>query len=161
MKNRVRQFLVLAALFSGTAGAASAQDARLASQALRCSMVMHFLGQAQADNPDLARRLDWAASTFAGVHLKQSGKPVHPGERVTEDLLRSVQDPSPDSMTANPASFREEAVACGAWADGFSVQGPNYRYVPVFPKVVAPQTRQLYQALAEQRLRQSAQSGPH
>ena len=48
------------------------------------------------------------------------------------------------------ASFTQTVVLCGAWADGFLAQGAEYRYVPVFPKIVAPTVRSRYEGLAAQ-----------
>jgi hypothetical protein len=52
--------------------------------------------------------------------------------------------------------FREDAVVCGAWAEGFLAQGERYQFLVVYPKVIAPHIRSQYQALADQTLQRWA-----
>jgi len=135
------------------AGAASAQDARVASQSLHCFGVFHVLKSAQDENSEIARHLDFAASIFADVYRQESRRLIGYKEQTAEQSIRESNENALQKAHSKAAEFREDSVICGAWAEGFLSQGANYRYAPVYPKIIAPQTRHKYETLAEQRLK--------
>lgn len=129
-----------------------AQDTRLAAQALHCSVVLDVLAQTQAGDAAQAARLQRAVGTFTEVHLQALGE-AGPAAQTQAGLRRSqAMAQLRSSWHERAAYFREDAVVCGAWAEGFLAQGERYRYLVVYPKVVAPSMRSQYQALADDAL---------
>jgi hypothetical protein len=53
------------------------------------------------------------------------------------------------SMPDKAAYFREDAVICGAWAEGFMAQGERMQFMLVYPKVVPMHIRPQYQGYAD------------
>lgn len=145
---------VIASVFTASV---SAQNSKQASQALHCSTVMKLLKSTQSEDSAIGQRLDLAGKIFADVYYKENPTQERLGSTSsTEQMQTPVKDPSLDTKVLESDGFREKAVLCGAWAESFFVQWGQYQYVPVFPKVVAPQTRQLYQSLADQLVQQQA-----
>ena len=55
-----------------------------------------------------------------------------------------------ETYSSRPATLKEEVVLCGAWAEGYRIQGKNYSYVPIIPKLIPAAVRNEYEALAEE-----------
>ena len=53
------------------------------------------------------------------------------------------------TYSSRPATLKEEVVLCGAWAEGYKIQGDNYTYVPIIPKLIPAAVRSDYETLAE------------
>ena len=109
----------------------------------------------------MTRHLDLAAGIFADVYRQESRRLIGYKEQAAEQSIREANENALQKAHSKAAEFREDSVICGAWAEGFLSQGANYRYVPVHPKVIAPQTRQRYETLAELATEKMMPPGPH
>lgn len=151
MKRYIRVAGVMAlGMGCGLSGVVSAQDARLADQTLHCAVWMVALHAVWADSDAQAARLERAARIFLDAHAKASGDRLDGSRVETLKQALQVQWRSADALRAG--RLREDAIVCGAWAEGFLAQGETYRYVPVYPKIVAPSVRAQYGALADRAL---------
>lgn len=129
-------------------GQAIAQT-RLAEQAMNCSAVFSIFSEVYAQEPPLAVKFAKAVDIFTQVYLKE--RPLAAAESVDVVTRRNAAvHEFRQTWTSRAAFFRENAVICGAWAEGFLGQGERYQFVPVYPKVVAPQIRPQYQAHADE-----------
>lgn len=144
----VRMVMLVMALFL-LSHRAAAQETRLAGQAMHCAAIFSLLAKTYATGgPDRGSRWSKAVEIFTDVHIKESygtvTNKVHDaaGKRRTEEAQTLL-----GAWMARDAYLKEEAVICGAWAEGFLAQGETYQYVPVYPKVVAPGLRGQYQNL--------------
>jgi len=137
---------LLAVLTACVLQQAGAQDLRLAEQSLHCSAVLLTLGQLQGLEADQATRLQQAAQYLLQVHASSAGVNMDKAHQSLTLHRPALQAPAQDQQRI----LREDAVVCGAWAEGFLAQGTTYRYVPVYPKLIAPGIRQAYGSLALQ-----------
>jgi hypothetical protein len=157
MKTCIRAVEVVGLFLAGCglAGAVSAQDSRLASQSLHCAVWMDVLGSAWSDGQAQAQRFQRGANILLDVHAKASEARVDGAhvEALKHALQEKLRKPDPQQV----AALREEAIVCGAWVEGFLTQGEAYRYVPVYPKVVAISVRSQYGALVDKVLQTAAQ----
>lgn len=127
-------------------------ETRLAMQALNCSAVFTVLAQVHASDPALAPRLTKAVAIFSDVY-RQEIKPAVVDDASLQAKRGAILEDIKATRETRRAQFHESGVICGAWAEGFLEQGEWYKHVPVYPKVVAMQTRQYYQTLAEDALK--------
>src|SRR5574343_475120 len=144
---KAKAFAVWGIALCAWAGAhtAWAQDTRLAGQALHCAAVLDVLAQTHAGQTEKTSRWQRAVSIFTEVHLKALGES---GAAAQEQALLRRQQAlvSVRAQGAERAAyFREDAVVCGAWAEGVLAQGERYQYLVVYPKVIAPHIRSQYQ----------------
>ncbi len=140
----IRTLTALPVLALLVAQAAAAQESRLATQSIRCAAI--FTVVAQVSDPDAAQRAtaQQAVTIFSEVHRREfNGKPpTEPAARI-DTLLREFRD----TLATREPYLVEESVLCGAWFDGFRVQGDDWSYVPVIPKVISASARTQYTAL--------------
>jgi len=122
---------------------------RLAEQAINCAAVFTIFSQVYASNPTLAAKFAKVVDIFHEVYLKERPQDSSEAGDVVKRSNSVVQE-FRQTWTARSAYFRENAVICGAWAEGFLGQAQPYQFVPVYPKVVAPSVRLQYQAHADQ-----------
>ena len=131
---------------------ALAQDTRLANQALRCAVLMDALASSLGSQDDQAVRLQRATGIFVQTHAHASANPAHAVSALTGPMNPALHEQwlalSKEADAPRRDRLREEAIVCGAWAEGFLAQGEAQRYVPVYPKIVAPAVRARYGALA-------------
>ena len=152
MKNTlIRAAICLFALFGAAASGAATAQTRLAEQAMNCSAVFSIFSQAYANEPALAHKFTKAMDIFTELHRKELPTPVDEQE-ISKRRMAAVQE-FRQTWTSRAPYFVENAVICGAWAEGFLGQGERYQCVPVYPKVVAPQIRSQYQAHADEVLK--------
>lgn len=130
-----------------------AQETRLATQSLHCAAIFEVLGQGSNHDAQQAAPYAKATDIFTSVHLQELPQPVSASTRelVSQKRSNAVQAMRA-AWLAKDAALREEAVLCGAWAEGFLAQGDRIQFVPVFPKVVAPGVRSQYQTLMDERM---------
>lgn len=130
-----------------------AQETRLAMQSLHCAAIFAVLGQGPNHDAQQAAQHAKATDIFTRVHLQELPQPVSVSTRETVLQKRSdAVQAMHAAWLAKDAALREEAVLCGAWAEGFLAQGDRIQFVPVFPKVVAPGVRSQYQTLLDERM---------
>lgn len=127
-------------------GQVLAQESRLAGQAIQCAAIFSWLGKIYSADSERGLRSGKAVEIFTDVHFKEiSSKAVDSGREISirrrSEEAQALQVP----WLAMDASLKEHAVICGAWAEGFLLQGASYQSVPVYPKVVPPAVRNQYQ----------------
>ncbi|PUE08730.1 hypothetical protein B9Z51_07225 [Limnohabitans sp. T6-5] len=147
----IRTTFCLFALASAAASGPATAQTRLAEQAMNCSAVLSIFSQAYANEPALGAKFAKAVDIFTEVYLKESA-PHTDVQEATKRRTAAVQD-FRQTWTTRAPYFIENAVICGAWAEGFLGQGERYQFVPVYPKVVAPHIRSQYQAHADEVLK--------
>ena len=125
-----------------------AQETRLAGQVMHCAAIFSLFTKTYAADPDRGSRLSKAVEIFTDVHMKETVRAVTSSVHATAvkrwtDEAQALQG----AWMAADDYLKEEAVICGAWAEGFLAQGEIYQYVSVYPKVLAPMIRRQYQNL--------------
>lgn len=150
MKTAELNSYVTAFIVTVVASSVQAQDHRLADQALQCSAVLEMLAQPQDQTSESAQRLLSAVETFTEIHRRALGAKASVSVAQIQQQRQQLQAQMRASRNERAAYFREDAVVCGAWAEGYLAQGKQYQYMVVYPKVIAPHVRTLYQGLADQ-----------
>lgn len=120
-----------------------AQDPRLVQQAQHCAVLMQSLAQASAAQPDASQRWQRASDILWDVASQTQGPATDVASLKATALAQAQQ-----KQREHADAYREDVVMCGAWAEGFLGQGAQVRYVPVYPKIVAPAVRAQYEAAA-------------
>jgi hypothetical protein len=144
---QVRMAMLVLALFS-VSHRVAAQETRLAGQAMHCAAIFSLLAKTYAADPDRSSRLSKAVDIFTDVHMKETARAVTNSVQAIAVKRRTEEAQTlQGAWMARDGYLKEEAVICGAWAEGFLAQGETYQYVPVYPKVVAPVVRSQYQNL--------------
>ena len=128
-----------------------AQDTPLAHRSVHCAVLMDALSAALPEGDAQAPRLRRASAIFLEVHI-QALRPAKADDAPLASRQQAFKDQWRVADAAGKERLREEAIVCGAWAEGFLAQGEAYRYVPVYPKIVAPAIRAQYGALTDQLL---------
>ena len=134
-----------------SSGMAWAQDTPLAHRSMHCAVLMDALSAALPEGDAQASHLQRASAVFLEVHT-QALRPAKAEAAPMASRQQAIKDQWRGADAAGKDRLREEAIVCGAWAEGFLIQGEAYRYVPVYPKIVAPTVRAQYGALADQLL---------
>ena len=121
----------------GLACSASAQESRVAAQAMRCSafflvfsestMAQHFFDAFVKERSDKS-----AAMSDADLQQRR--------ELILQELKKTY-------LSDQPAVL-EEAVLCGAWSEGFRLQGDQPAFIPILPKIIPQTVREKYTDLA-------------
>ena len=112
---------------------------------------MDALSAALPEGDTRAPRLRRASAVFLEVHT-QALHPAKVDDAPMTSRQQAFKDQWRDADAAGKERLREEAIVCGAWAESFLTQGEAYRYVPVYPKIVAPAARAQYGTLTDQLL---------
>ena len=153
MKNRLIRSAFCLLTFGCTlaSGPALSQN-RLSEQAMNCSAVFDIFSEVYAGEAALHGKFRQAVDLFTDVYLKESAVQARDMQEAVKRRISTVQEFRQTWASRAPA-FSENAVICGAWAEGFWVQGERYQFVPVYPKVVMPPIRRQYQEHADQVLK--------
>ena len=126
---------------------AHAQESRIATQSVRCAAIFSVLAETAASEPKYQTRYKTAETIFSELFVKEYRDKK---DSVTlDDALRRrdlVLREFKDTYANRRAYIIEETVLCGAWGEGFLVQGDTYSYVPVIPKVIPQTVRANYEA---------------
>jgi hypothetical protein len=80
-------------------------------------------------------------------HDKVDAPPIH----------QSMQQDIQNEKLTRASELIEEGVLCGAWAQSMWSQGDHYKYITVFPKVIALTSRERYQPWSQRTFGQSPQ----
>ena len=122
-------------------------------QAIHCSEIFSIFLHYYSKDSELGLKFDKAIDIFTDVALKEMRLPVTNVqlEVMAERRSNAVHDLLHDK-TKRTANLREDAVMCGAWAEGFLSQGERYQYIPVYPKVVPFLIRNNYQKYFDEAL---------
>lgn len=128
---------------------AHAQDSRLENQLLRCSAISTIFSIAAEKNAETEIKLQKMPTLFFEFYANE--KKSKNTEMKPEELLgrrQQILSEIKDHYVDREALLLEEGVVCGAWAEGFLSQGDNITFVPVYPKVISSQTRDVYARIA-------------
>lgn len=127
-----------------------AQESRVEMQAGRCSAIFFMLSETHKDNTASAGIFHHFGSVFENLYVTEKKERV--GNATRDDGIERrnlVLQEFKATYNSRPATLKEEVVLCGAWAEGYKIQGDNYTYVPIIPKLIPAAVRNEYEALAE------------
>jgi len=127
-----------------------AQESRVEMQAGRCSAIFFMLSETHKDNTASAGIFQHFGSVFENLYATEKKERV--GNATRDDGIERrnlVLQEFKATYNSRPATLKEEVVLCGAWAEGYKIQGDNYTYVPIIPKLIPAAVRNEYEALAE------------
>lgn len=126
-----------------------AQESRIATQSARCAAVFSVLAETATDDAVRQKKFLKAETIFSELFVTDhSDKKI----QITLDEAHRRRDLVLKEFRETYANRRayiiEETVLCGAWGEGFLIQGESYSYVPVIPKVIPQNVRTEYEATA-------------
>lgn len=144
--------LLLAVLIAITPSA-HAQESRVEKQAIRCSAFFLMLSDsAEARN---------FSNLFADAYIKErNDKSIATTGAEIEQRREQVLQEIKMTTDSNQAALMEEAILCGAWAEGYRLQGDSPTYTPIIPKIIPQQVRENYAALASAAFKKWLSSSP-
>lgn len=126
-----------------------AQESRITTQSTRCAAIFSVLAEVTSDDAVRQKKFMKAEAIFSELFVNQY---QDKSDKVTLEEAHRRRDLTRNEFRDTYASRRtyliEESVLCGAWGEGFLVQGENYGYVPVIPKVIPQNIRAEYEATA-------------
>ena len=128
-----------------------AQESRFEMQAGRCSAIFFMLSETHNDNEASATDFQHFVNVFENLYVTE--KKERTGNAARDDGIerrKLVLQEFKETYSSRPATLKEEVVLCGAWAEGYRIQGKNYSYVPIVPKLIPAAVRNEYEALAEE-----------
>ena len=126
-----------------------AQESRVEMQAGRCSAIFFMLSETHKDNTASAGVFQHFVSVFENLYVTE--KKERTGNASRDDGIerrKLVLQEFTATYSSRPAMLKEEVVLCGAWAEGYKIQGDNYTYVPIIPKLIPAAVRSEYESLA-------------
>ena len=127
-----------------------AQESKVEMQAGRCSAIFFMLSETHKDNEASATDFQHFVNVFE--HLYVTEKKERTGNATRDDGIerrKLVLQEFKETYNGRPATLKEEVVLCGAWAEGYRIQGKTYTYVPIIPKLIPSSVRSDYEALAD------------
>ncbi len=127
---------------------AGTENARMAKQALQCSAIFTVFADTHANDPALSKQFAQGVEIFTALYAKESGGDTAAMRQEAATHRAGLLQQFRDQLGEREAYLREDGVACGAWAEGFFVQGDDYTFVPVYPKVIGMGARQKYTKIA-------------
>lgn len=140
----LRRALAFMLVFSTTSIAHAGPDSRLAQQALHCSAIFSVFAESLTDDSKRLKEFKRGVEIFTELYVKEIEGDAAAAKRDAEqrrgELLKQFQQ----QMSQREPYLREDSVVCGAWAEGFFAQGEDWRFVPVYPKVISISSRQKY-----------------
>ncbi len=126
-----------------------AQESRIATQSVRCAAIFTVLAETATEDPVRQKKFLKAATIFSELFVNDHRDKT---AQVTPEEAYRRRDLVLTEFRETYASRRtyliEETVLCGAWGEGFLIQGESYGYVPVIPKVIPQNIRTNYEATA-------------
>lgn len=146
------QYLSLSALLalSCVCHQVVAQESKVEMQAGRCSAIFFMLRETHNDNEASATDFQHFVNVFENLYVTE--KKERTGNASRDDGIerrKLVLQEFKETYNGRPATLKEEVVLCGAWAEGYRIQGKTYTYVPIIPKLIPSSVRSDYEALAD------------
>ena len=146
------QYLSLSALLalSCVCHQVVAQESKVEMQAGRCSAIFFMLRETHNDNEASATDFQHFVNVFENLYVTE--KKERTGNATRDDGIerrKLVLQEFKETYNGRPATLKEEGVLCGAWAEGYRIQGKTYTYVPIIPKLIPSSVRSDYEALAD------------
>lgn len=129
---------------------ATAQESRLAGQALHCSAIVAIFAETHADDAALAAKYGKAVGIFDEVYAKERGGDAAAALREAGTRRAALLAEFRSTLAEREPYLKEDGVVCGAWAEGFLGQGERWSYVPVYPKVIGAGIRAEYEQRASE-----------
>ncbi|MFM7483342.1 MAG: hypothetical protein ACKO2S_03700 [Burkholderiaceae bacterium] len=140
----LRRAFAFMLVFGMTSSAHAGPESRLAQQALHCSAIFSVFAESLTDDGKRLKEFKRGIEIFTELYVKESEGDAAAAKRDADrrrgELLQQFQQ----QMSQREPYLREDGVVCGAWAEGFFAQGDDWRFVPVYPKVIAISSRQKY-----------------
>ena len=127
-----------------------AQESKVEMQAGRCSAIFFMLSETHKDNEASAADFQHFVTVFENLYVTE--KKERTGNATSDDGIerrKLVLQEFKETYNGRPATLKEEVVLCGAWAEGYRIQGKTYTYVPIIPKLIPSSVRTDYEALAD------------
>ena len=127
-----------------------AQESKVEMQAGRCSAIFFMLSETHKDNEASATDFQHFVNVFENLYVTE--KKERTGNATRDDGIerrKLVLQEFKETYNGRPATLKEEVVLCGAWAEGYRIQGKTYTYVPIIPKLIPSSVRSDYEALAD------------
>jgi hypothetical protein len=121
---------------------AMAQATHAQEHAERCAGIFSIFQNDNTISSDLKIKIDKGLAIFDDLYAKESGQK-------TEVAHTRMQTSITSEIQTRHHELEEEGILCSAWAENFLNQGDHYKYVPVFPKVIPLDIRQLYTPLSQ------------
>ena len=150
-------FILINAVFLFSA---SAQDSKIETQAIRCSALYFVIAGTAGSDKTSEKIIQDIALNFTKVYANEKNEK---NTAVSSADIKIRRDLIVTEITENYVSrqdaLQEEAVLCGAWFEGFRVQGENYAYIPIIPKIIPNKVREEYAALAAAGFKKWVSSG--
>ena len=136
---------------------ASAQDSKIETQAIRCSALYFVIAGTTGSDKTNEKISQDIALNFTKVYANEKNTAVSSADiKIRRDLI--VTEITENYISRQDA-LQDEAVLCGAWFEGFRVQGENYAYIPIIPKIIPTKVREEYAALAAAGFKKWVSSG--
>lgn len=135
---------------SCSCSAVDAGESKVEIQAGRCSAIFFMLNETHKENATWQPVFQEFIGVFENLYVAE--KKERTGQGTSEDGLQrrtAVLQEFKDTYYNRVAILKEEVVLCGAWAEGYRVQGKDYVYVPIIPKLIPAAVRTTYEAHAE------------
>lgn len=148
-KTKIVSLFVLIAL-SCSLTTVAAQETRVEMQAGRCSAIFFMLSQTHQQDATWLPVFQEFVGVFENLYVTEK-KERTGSSTIDEGVQRrnAVLHEFKDTYTSRVASLKEEVVLCGAWAEGYRIQGKDVVYVPIIPKLIPAAVRTTYEAFAE------------
>lgn len=127
-----------------------AQESRVEVQAGRCSAIFFMLSETHQNQSTSFSLFQHFVGVFENLYVAEKKERTGSGTR--EDGIKRrelILKEFKESYLTRQASLKEEVVLCGAWAEGYRVQGEHYTYVPIIPKLIPLPVRADYEAFAD------------
>lgn len=132
-----RMWVSIALMSTAFSSSVNAQESRVASQAIRCTAFFQVLSDSAM------------VQNFADAFVKELGdKGVTISDADMQQRRELVLQELRNSYASNQAAVMEEAVFCGAWSEGYRLQGDKPAYIPILPKIIPQTVRETYAGLA-------------
>lgn len=124
---------------------AHAQESRLETQLIRCSAITTIFSLTAEKNSPSEKKLKKISTIFFDVYANEKkSKSKDIKKEDVEERRQQILNEIKEYFGSRENLLMEEGVICGAWGEGFWMQGDDYSFIPVYPKVISSQIRDEY-----------------
>jgi hypothetical protein len=138
--------LIVALLLIGGSNLTFGQVSHASEHAQRCAGIFDLMSQANLSDADRQDHLNKIIHLFDEIYVQESPNTAQQHPAIHTSMSPIIRQEIP--TRAN--ELTEEGILCGAWAESMLSQGEHYKFITVFPKVIALSVRQTYQPLSQQ-----------
>lgn len=150
MNPLIRAVLPLALFAAVSSPAHAQQESRLAKQALHCAAIFSVFAATLTADAKLADEFRKGVGIFTELYVRERDGDRATAQRDADQGRTALLTQFRENIEQREPYLREDGVVCGAWADGFFAQGDEWRFVPVYPKVIGMGARQKYTPIGEE-----------